>query len=380
MAQMEATMRIAVLANLKTNAPHWVGMSPDQWDDLDSMETVQAIINALHESGHNAEFFEASIHPPHNLVEKLHAYEPDLCFNIAESHFGDGRESQIPAVLEMLRIPYTGSKVLTLALALDKPMTKRVLTYHNLPTPEFQVFEAVDEPIDEDLLNDGGELRFPLFVKPSREGTSVGITGESVVRTVAKLRAQVAAQLQRYHQPVLVEHFIEGREVTVGVVGNLRPTAARRLNERTAPNTLPEELTFLPPLEVDLGQYAASEGGVYTNRIKVELVDDFRYVCPADLSLELVTQLNLLAASVFRVTGCRDVARVDFRLSGDQPYILEVNPLPGLNPGYSDLCIQAHALGWSYSTLIRTIVDLAAERQGLAEDFAVYMPHWLRAF
>ncbi|NDJ77909.1 MAG: hypothetical protein GYB65_16795 [Chloroflexi bacterium] len=374
-------MRIAVLANLKHNAPTWDGMSPDQWDDLDSPKTVEALIAALESGGHIAAFFEASILPPHNLVEKLTAFQPDLCFNIAESHFGDGREAQIPAVLEMLRLPYTGSKVLTLALALDKPMTKRVLCYHGLPTPAFQVFEQADESIDEDLLDTNGELHFPLFVKPSREGTSMGISAESIVHSVAELRAQVARQLHLYSQPILVEQYIEGREITIGMVGNLRLTVARRINERTAPNVLPDTLVFLPPLEVNLAAYDASEAGIYTNRMKVEMAEAFHYVCPAPLEPELHDQLNLLAAAVFRVTGCRDVARVDFRLDAahdNAPYILEVNPLPGLNPGYSDLCIQAQTAGWSYERLINEIVDLAAARQGVPDDDPMVFSgrHW----
>ncbi len=100
-------MRVAVLANLKKNAPTWEGMSPDQWDDLDSPKTIQSIIDALKARGHEAEFLEARIRPPYSLVERLEAYQPDICFNIAESHFGDGREAQIPAILEMLQIPYT---------------------------------------------------------------------------------------------------------------------------------------------------------------------------------------------------------------------------------------------------------------------------------
>lgn len=361
-------MRIAVLANIKQNAPTWEGMPPDQWDDLDSTATIDRIIAALESGGHEAAFFEASIRPPHNLADKLLDYRPDLCFNIAESHIGDGREAQAPALLEMLGIPYTGSKVLTLALALDKPMTKRVLTYHGLPTPEFQVFEHADDPIDEDLLTEDGDLRYPMFVKPSREGTSVGITAESIVTTVADLRTRIAAQLERYNQPILCEHYIKGREVTIGIVGNLGPLVARRVNERTAPNTLPDTLTFLPPLEVDLGAYDPAEAGIYTNRIKVELVETFYYLCPAPLEADMVYELNLLAAAVFRVTGCKDVARIDFRMDeahGNTPYILEVNPLPGLNPGYSDLCIEAQAAGWTYEQLINRIVDLAAARQNV---------------
>ena len=362
-------MRIAVLANLKDNAPTWEGMSPDQWDDLDSPKTIQSIVNALESGGHEAEFFEASILPPHNLVERLTQYRPDLCFNIAEGHFGDSREAQIPAVLEMMRIPYTGSRLLTLALALDKPMTKRVLHYHALPTPTFQVFEHPGDLIDADLLNSKGELRFPLFVKPSREGTSMGVSAESIVYTEAQLRAQVAKQLQRYDQPILCEHYIKGRDVTVGIVGNLGPTAARRVSASADPDSDINKLTIFPPLEVDLAAYDESEAGLYTNYMKVALAEQFHYFCPAPISEAMTLELKLLAATVFRVTGCKDVARVDFRLdetNNDKPYILEVNPLPGLNPIYSDLCVQAKAAGWSYAQLINAIVDQAALRHGLA--------------
>src|SRR5215470_7278562 len=101
-------MRIALLANLQKNAPQWEGMSPDQWDDLDTEKTINGILGALTNAGHEAVFFEASVLPPYNLIEKLTAYKPDICFNITESHFGDGREAQVPSLLEMLRIPYTG--------------------------------------------------------------------------------------------------------------------------------------------------------------------------------------------------------------------------------------------------------------------------------
>ena len=361
-------MRIAVLANLKKNAPTWEGMSVDQWDDLDGPKTIEAIVAALQARGHQATFFEAQILPPHNLIDRLQDYHPDICFNIAESHFGDGREAQIPAVLEMLRIPYTGSKVMTLALALDKPMTKRVLYYHGLPTPEFQVFDRSDEPIDVDLLDETEELRFPLFVKPSREGTSMGISAESIVHTVAQLQAQVSKQLQRYQQPILAEHYIKGRELTIGMIGNILQPAARRISDHTAPNEMPVGITFFPGLEVDTGAYEPSEAGLYTNRMKVELADDFRYLCPAPLEPDFERELQLLAAATFRVTGCRDVSRVDFRLdeeNDNKPYILEVNPLPGLNPGYSDLCIQARAAGWTYEQLVNTVLDEAMARQSL---------------
>lgn len=350
-------LNVAVLANLKQNAPHYDDMPADAWDDLDSPTTVEAICAALEAGGHRATFLEGDL----SLVETLPKLKPDICFNICEGHWGDSREAHVPAILEMMRIPYTGSGVLTLALTLDKPMTKRVLSFHELPTPTFQVFERADEPLDDDM-------HFPLFVKPSREGTGMGVSGQSIVHDEVELRAQLAAQLARYHQPILVERFIRGREITVGVIGNLRPPVARRVPDDFQARRIMHGLRFLPPLEVDFEAYPASEGGVYTNRMKTEWAEDFRYLCPAPLDAGLMEQLNWLTAAVFRVTGSADVARVDFRLDANdnnRPYILEINPLPGLYPGLSDLVLEAAAEGMSYETLINAILDAACTRYGI---------------
>jgi D-alanine-D-alanine ligase len=332
-------------------------MSPDHWDDLDSDETIQAISDAIEAGGHHVTFLEGDV----TLLDNLRRVKPDICFNICEGHFGDGREAQVPAMLEMLRIPYTGSQVLALALALDKPMTKRVLAYHNLPTPPFQVLERVNEPLDPGM-------QFPLFVKPSREGTGMGISAESIVRDEAQLRAQLRRIFERYDESALVERFIEGREVTVGVVGNLTPPVAWRIPEDEEAPRISRGLHFFPALEVDMAAYPAEEAGIYTSRIKVELAHEFHYLCPAPLIAEQVEELNWLTAATFRVTGCLDVARVDFRLDandGHKPYILEVNPLPGLNPHYSDLCVEAAADGWSYQELVNRILEEAIERYQL---------------
>jgi D-alanine-D-alanine ligase len=350
-------MNVAVLANLKLNAPTWAGMAADQWDDLDSEKTVQSLIGALEAGGHRATFVEGNL----GMVDELRRLQPDICFNICEGHFGDAREAQIPALLEMLRMPYTGSRVLALALALDKPMTKRVLAYHGLPTPPFQVFERRDEAVDPALV-------YPLFVKPSREGTGMGITTASIVQDEAELRTQITQIHQRYAQPALVERFIAGREVTVGVVGNLVEPVARRLPADEQARRVTEGLEIFPVLEIDLARYDVAEGGIYSNRLKVDLAEDFHILCPAPLAPAQVEQLHRLTAAVFRVIGCLDVARVDFRLDAEdqeQPYILEINPLPGLNPGYSDLCLEAEAAGWSYVQLINRILDEAAHRYGL---------------
>lgn len=350
-------MRVALLANLKKNAPTWPGMSSDQWDDLDSEETIESILKALSLGGHEAKFLEADA----SLVDALPRLDPAICFNIAESHWGDGREAQVPALLEMLRIPYTGSRVLALALALDKPMTKRVLAFHDLPTPPFQSFERVDEPIDPDM-------SFPMFVKPSREGTGMGVSAQSIVHNEQELRRQLRELINRYDQPALVERYIDGREITVGVVGNLRGPVAKRLpDDEEAPRVM-AGLHFLPPLEVDMDRYPVEEAGLYTGRVKTELAEDFYYLCPAPLSQERIDDLSFLSAAAFRVLGCRDVARVDFRLdrhNGDQPYILEINPLPGLNPRISDLVIEARAEGISHAELINSILLYAAARHQL---------------
>jgi D-alanine-D-alanine ligase len=350
--------RVALLANLKANAPKYPGMPEDQWDDLDSEKTVNALVAAIQSGGHECEFLEGDL----TLFDTVRRYNPDICFNICEGHFGDAREAQIPAILEMLRVPYTGSKVLTLALALDKPMTKRVLTYHDLPTPQFQVFEREDETL-------GPEMEFPLFAKPSREGTGMGVSEQSIVRNEAELREQVSKILDRYKQPALVERYIEGREVTVGVIGNLVRPAARRLPEDDEAPRIQAGLKFLPPLEVNLAPFQEADV-VYSNRLKVALAADLDYLCPAPLEEDLVEDLHWYTAAVFRVTGASDVSRVDFRLDihdNLKPYILEINPLPGLSPGISDLVIEAAAIGMEHVELVNFILNAALKRYQLID-------------
>lgn len=348
--------KVALLANLKVNAPSIPGMPEDQWDDLDSEKTIDALINAIRAGGHVCEFLEGDI----SLFDTIRKFKPDICFNICEGHFGDSREAQIPAILEMLRIPYTGSKLLTLALALDKPMTKRILAYHDLPTPPFQSFERVDEPLST-------EMTFPLFAKPSREGTGMGVSGKSIVNNIEELREQVESIINRYKQPALVERFIEGREVTVGVVGNLIGPVARRLPENDTAPRVQSGLRFFPPMEVDLKPFESTDM-VYSNRLKVALADQLNYLCPAPLDDEMIDELNWITAAVFRISGALDVSRVDFRLDANEnwkPYILEINPLPGLSPGISDLVIEAGAEGVGHTHLVNMILDTALERYGM---------------
>lgn len=350
--------RVALLANVKDNAPRFEGMPADQWDDLDSFGTINLLVEAIRSGGHACEFLEGDV----TLIDTVRKYNPDICFNICEGHFGDAREAQVPALLEMLRIPYTGSRVLTLALTLDKPMTKRVLVYHDLPTPPFQVFERVDDPISPDMT-------FPMFVKPSREGTGMGISSDSIVRNESELREQVRYVLGRYKQTALVERYIEGREVTVGVVGNLVEPAARRLPDDEESPLIQAGLRFLPAMEVNLKPFETTDV-VYSNRLKVALADQLDYLCPAPIEADLAADLTWYTAAMFRITGALDVARVDFRLDAHdnwKPYILEINPLPGLSPGTSDLVIEAAALGIEHAELVNMILDTAMRRYGMID-------------
>jgi D-alanine-D-alanine ligase len=197
----------------------------------------------------------------------------------------------------------------------------------------------------------------------------MGVSAESIVQDEGQLQKQLRRLFERYDQPVLAERFIDGREITVGLVGNLSSPVAWRVPEDEEARRISRGLHFFPPLEVDMSRYPAEEAGVYTSRIKTTLAHDFHYLCPAPLTPELEEELNWLAAATFRVTGCLDVARVDFRLDaddGNKPYILEINPLPGLNPEYSDLAIEARADGWTYEQLVNQILDEAIEREDLS--------------
>ena len=348
--------RVALLANLKKNAPKFEGMAKDQWDDLDSEKTANALVEAIRAGGHICEFLEGNL----TLFETLTTYKPDICFNICEGHFGDAREAQVPSILEMMRIPYTGSKVLTLALALDKPMTKRVIAFHDLPTPEFQTFERIDEPLSPEML-------FPLFVKPSREGTGMGVSRKSIVNDEVEMRNQISVIIEKYKQPALVERYIEGREVTVGFVGNLVGPVAHRLPDDENARRIQAGLHFLPPMEVDLSPFLDSDT-VYSNRLKVDLADQLNYLCPAPISEEQKYDLNWYAAAVFRVIGALDVSRVDFRLdvhNDYKPYILEINPLPGLSPIISDLVIEAAGEGIGHTELVNMILETALKRYNM---------------
>ena len=263
----------------------------------------------------------------------------DLVFNIAEGTHGEHRESQVPAILESLGVPFTGSGSITLALALDKAKTKQILSSEGIPTPPWQLFPTPHTPLSP-------RLGFPLIVKPNREGSSKGIWRESVVGDEAALRRQVARVSARYRQEALVEEFIEGTELTVGVIGD----------------------DVLPILEIDFSSCRASEEFFYSWRMKefqgnaaMGLAPTLR--CPARLAGPTAARVREAALAAHRALGCVDLSRTDIRLRADgTPFVLEVNPLPGLSPLDSNFPIMTTAAGIAHDALIQRIVDLAMAR------------------
>lgn len=344
--------RVAVIANVKGEIPLSEDAPADAGAEFDKPETIQAIQKAIESDGHQTVFLQAD----QNLPQALRKYQPDICFNIAEGLGGDGREAQVPALLEMLHIPYTASRVVANAVGLDKTMTKRLWRDAGLPTAPFQEFVTGEEPLRKDM-------HVPLFIKPAREGTGMGMDGGSIVRDAASLRARVRWTVQTYRQPALVETFLPGREFTVAVMG--REDAARW--SRHPHWYQADGFHHFPVLEV-VSKNSVTPG-VYGNAAKRLHFGDAgipQFVCPAPVNARFSSELSSLAIKAHQSVGALDISRVDIRLDDQgQPCLIEINTLPGLTPDFSDLCVIAKAQGISYRDLILEILYLGASRNGL---------------
>ena len=347
--EVRSTMRVALVCNLKKNMAVRLNAPPDALAEYDSEETAQALQDALRAGGHTVTVLEGDA----TLLDTVRWAAPDICFNIAEGIHGDAREAQVPALLEMLGIPYTGSRVLSQAISLDKAVAKRLWRDAGLPTAPFQVLRSGEEDLDPLLI-------YPLFVKPLQEGTGMGINGRSVVHDEAALRRQARWVIETYQQPALIEQYLPGREFTVGLIGN----QGRRGPGRLAHLYDDQGYHVFPLLEIDpsvgvgQGLYNAASKSYSPGEDGAPL-----YLCPAEVPPELETELKHLAVQAFEAIGALDVSRVDFRVGQDgRPHLLEINTLPGLNPRVSDLCIMAHAEGLPYNDLINEILGLALER------------------
>ncbi len=332
------TYRVALLVNLARNAPivHRENLPPDILVELDSDKNVESYAQALRQAGHEVLIREGDAY----LASWVAEVQPDICFNTCEGFRGDSREAQVPALLEMIGARYTGPTPLAAAITHDKPTTKRILHYYGMPTPHFQVFQTPDDELRH-------ALHFPLFVKPAHEGTGMGIHNESVVHNERQLRDRVAWTIEAYQQPALVETYIAGRDITCGLVGN------------------GHDVHFFPITEVDFSGYPSDLLPIYGSIQKVELDHLYRNKCPAPLGEKLTREIFRLTHQTFLVTGCRDFARVDFRLDErNRPFILEINALPGIAPR-SDLTLMAEAEGWTHGDLVRAVLDAGLRRYGM---------------
>ena len=309
-----------------------LGFSREETAEFDRAETIDAIADTLSGLGHLVE----RIGHARALMARLVAGDRwDLVFNIAEGQYGFGRESLVPALLEAYQIPYTFSDPFVLALALQKAACKRVVRDLGIPTPAFAVVEEVADVARVDL-------PYPLFAKPLAEGTSKGISAHSRIADRHALGLRCAELLERFHQPVLVETYLPGREVTVGIVG----TGAHA--------------HVVGVMEVLLG--AEAEAGVYSleNKERYEELVSYRLVPPSE---RLGRDATEMALAVWRGLGCRDAGRVDVREDADnRASFIEVNPLAGMHPVHSDLPIMGRLAGWSFADLMAAIMESASRR------------------
>ncbi len=300
----------------------------DREAEYDAPETIQAITRAIESHGHSVVPLEATQDFPRTLI----ASNVDVVFNIAEGMSGRSREAQVPSLCELRGIPYTGSDSATLSICLDKALAKRLLV--DVDTPAFQVLLTGREKMK--------AFRYPVIVKPNQEGTSKGITPKSVCDDEASAREVARELIERYGQPALVEEYIQGRELTVGLLGEKRPRV-------------------LPPMEVVF--LSQTSRPVYDYECKQHWQKHVRYECPANLTKEELRAVERACRSTFMTLGCRDVARIDLRIApSGKVYVIEVNPLPGLTPDYSDLCLIANGARIEYRTLIGEILSGAVKR------------------
>jgi D-alanine-D-alanine ligase len=332
-------VRIGLTYDLKAEVKPDHGGSDDALEEYDSLETIEALESVFKSNGHAV----VRLGGGRTFLENVLRERVDLVFNIAE---GRGtyrsREAQVPSVLEMLNIPYCGSDPQCLAVSLDKPLTKGILASYDIATPAWKVVSTVEEL---KKIN-WRDFPYPAFVKPAYEGSSKGIRFASVIENADQMVRIVGNVLADYKQPVIVEEFITGEEVTVGVLGNAQPAIIGIMR-------------VLPRKKMD--------HFIYSLEVKRDWENMVEYECPAQLGERTNARISEAALKVFSVLGCRDFSRVDFRVKQDgTPYFLEINPLPGLNPKSGDLVIMSGKMGITYKSLVSSILSAAMKRYGFA--------------
>jgi D-alanine-D-alanine ligase len=331
---------VSPISNLGNLQPE---KSIDTYAEWDTWETINAVKGAI-ENFHNCTLVEAD----HSAFTKLKENKPDIVFNIAEGMNGISREAQIPSILDMLKIPYTGSDPLTLATCLDKARAKEILSYHKIPNAKFVIVDSLENA-------KAVNLKFPLIVKPVSEGSSKGIFSTSFVKNKKDLMKEVERILVEYSQPALIEEFLPGREFTVAILGNGK------------------EAEVLPIVEISYSEFPEDFVPIYSYEAKWILdtkenpLDVFS--CPAKIDSKLESKIKNVVLKTYNILRCKDWSRIDVRLDeNNEPNIIEVNPLPGILPNPEEnSCFPkaARTVGLSYEDMINKVLFVAAKRHNL---------------
>jgi D-alanine-D-alanine ligase len=334
---------IGIAADLRPKGATPSAGPDDRFEEYDSQTTVDAIAEALRSLDHRPRFLGGG----RRFLESVLADPPDLVFNLAEGPTGAAatrsREAHVPAVCEMLGIPFTGSDPLTLAATLDKGVAKRLVLSAGIATPGFAVVASLADLAAIDL-------PWPRIAKPLREGSSIGIRRGSRADDPAALEREVRRLLADYAEPVLVEEFCTGPEFTVGLLGEGEATRVLGVME-------------VVPLRGRVEEF------VYSVEVKRNFRAEVEYHVPPRRSIDFVRAVEEVALGAARALGCRDLCRVDVRVGSDgAPKFLEANPLPGLAPGSGDVVILAERAGLAYVELIEAVVDSATARARLGKE------------
>jgi D-alanine-D-alanine ligase len=336
-------MNVSLTYNVKKNKPS-TDLKKQADLDFDSLSVIKGIENTLQSLGHKVFLIEAD----ENAFIKLKEIKDkiDIVFNIAEGLWGEARETQIPIICEILKIPYTHSGPTTHTISLDKSFTKLILHGANgINVPDSHVVRDKNYIIPD-------SLKFPLIIKPNAEGSSKGVMDKNVVRNDKELRDRVEITSEDFTKEVLVEEYIEGREFTVSVLGNENPIVLPIIEQKF--DFLPEGMNKIASFELKWQ---------YEDSLK-DLHD--AYDCPAKIDKKLKDEIENTSKEIFKLLDVRDCARIDYRLdSNGKLFFIEINTLPGINPDENAISyfpLAARIAGMNFTQMVGEILNLACKR------------------
>jgi len=336
---MGSVLKVALLYNLSERLQK--GEEKDILAEDAIIEEIGAVENAVRTLGHQC--FVMAIHDEIlTVMHWLQEIRPDVVFNLCESVYGNTCwEMNIPALLDLFRIPYTGSPPLTLGLCQDKGKVKDILQSQGILTPRYKMFDRGVGPVKGNI--------FPIIVKPLHEDGSLGISKESVVFDNEALSRQIQYVIEKYHQPALVEEFIDGRELNAGLLES------------------DGKVGVLPISEIDYSEFPEGVPKICGYEAKW-MADSIEYqkskpICPAPLEWVVKKRVEHIAVKAFKLFGCRDYARVDIRIDRNgKIYVLEVNPNPDISPE-SGMTRAIKVQGMTYEDFIGALLERALQRK-----------------